>query len=241
MNARPIGIRIPAAGLKHVRAATGAVVLATTALALVHVASSQEKRPFWLDGDNIPPFYEKRAAGQNIAPAFEGWEQNPDGTFNMVFGYFNRNWEEQPDVPIGPDNNVESGGPDQGQPTHFFPRRNKLVFRVRVPKDFGDKELVWTLTVNGKTERGYATLKPDYIIEKRILQTIAAVTLRGVRDDAVVLANMPPVVQLEGDSRRTVKVGEPLRLNALETDAGIYNPLPLSKGRKLSDNTAMGQ
>src|SRR5213593_821224 len=75
MNARPFGIRIPAAGLKHVRAATGAVVLATTALGLVHVASGQEKRPFWLDGDNIPPFYEKRAAGQNIAPAFEGWNR----------------------------------------------------------------------------------------------------------------------------------------------------------------------
>ena len=240
MSARPSDSRVSALGSRHVRVAARAAVLAITAYALLPAASGQEKRPFWLDGDNIPPFYEKRAAGQNIAPSFEGWEQNPDGTFNMVFGYFNRNWEEQPDVPIGPDNNVEPGGPDQGQPTHFFPRRNKLVFRVRVPKDFGDKELVWTLTVNGKTERAYATLKPDYIIEKRILQTIAAVTLRGVRDDAVVLANMPPVVQLEGDSRRTVKVGEPLRLNAVVTDDGIYKPLPLSKGPNLSDNTAMG-
>jgi hypothetical protein len=223
-----------------VRAVAGAAVLAITAGALVHVASGQEPRPFWLIGDHFPPFYERRASGQNIAPAFEGWEQNPDGTFTMLFGYFNRNWEEQPDIPIGPDNNVEPGGPDQGQPTHFFPRRNKLVFRVRVPKDFGNKDLVWTLTVNGKTERAYGTLKPDYIIEKRVLQIIAATSLRGVRDDAVVLANTPPVVQLAGESRRTVKVGEPLELSAVVTDDGIYKPLPLGKGPNVSDNTAMG-
>src|SRR5262245_23603334 len=91
-------------------------------------------------------------AGQNIAPVYEGWEQNPDGSFNLVFGYFNRNWEEEIDLPIGPNNNIEAGGPDQGQPTHFLPGRNRFLFRVRVPKDFGAKELVWTLTSHGKTE-----------------------------------------------------------------------------------------
>src|ERR1043165_1350930 len=114
-------------------------------------------------GPDIPPFaFEERdKGGQNIAPVFEGWEQNPDGTFNMVFGYFNRNWEEQPDIPIGPDNSISPGPADQGHPTHFYPRRNKFWFRVLVPKDFGRKELVWTLTVHGKTEKAYATLKPD--------------------------------------------------------------------------------
>src|SRR5437763_1815465 len=63
-------------------------------------------------------------SGQNVAVAFEGWEENADGSFNMVFGYYNRNLDEKVDVPIGPDNNVEPGGPDQGQPTHFFPQRN---------------------------------------------------------------------------------------------------------------------
>ena len=72
--------------------------------------------------------------GQDITPAFDGWEANPDGTFNLVFGYFNRNWDEELDIPIGPTNNVEPGGPDQGQPTHFFPRRNRYVFRVQGPE-----------------------------------------------------------------------------------------------------------
>jgi hypothetical protein len=171
------------------------------------------------------PYYPQQQLprGQNIAPAFEGWEENPDGSFNMVFGYFNRNWEEQPVIPIGPNNSVEPGGPDQGQPTHFFPRRNKMVFRVPVPKDFGNKEVVWTLTVHGKTERAYGTLKDDYKLDLRVLQTNTHMLL-GVRDyknfDEDMAANKPPVVTVEGDARRTVKVGEPLRLTAVVTDDG---------------------
>src|SRR5919108_4411427 len=119
------------------QAAAAVAVLALTGLA---VTSGQA------------PYYSQQQLprGQNIAPAFEGWEENPDGSFNMVFGYFNRNWEEQPDIPIGPDNFIEPGGPDRGQPAHFFPRRNKFVFGVVVPKDFGKKEVVWTLNVHGK-------------------------------------------------------------------------------------------
>src|SRR5262245_624584 len=78
--------------------------------------------------------------GQTASPAFEGWEKNADGSFNFLFGYMNRNWEEEIDVPIGPENNIEPGGPDQGQPTRLLPRRNRFVFRVRVPADWGQKE-----------------------------------------------------------------------------------------------------
>jgi len=117
--------------------------------------------PRTFSGQERFSYQDQLTHGQNIAPAFEGWEANEDGTFNMVFGYYNRNRVEQPDVPIGANNSIEPGGPDQGQPTHFFPSRNMFVFRVKVPRDFGNKELVWTLTVHGKTERAYATLKPD--------------------------------------------------------------------------------
>ena len=70
----------------------------------------------------------------------------------MLFGYMNANWQQEFDIPIGPPNMIEPGGPDQGQPTHFYPRRNPFLFTVRVPADFGTKELIWTLTANGKTE-----------------------------------------------------------------------------------------
>src|SRR5687768_6057200 len=95
------------------------------------------------------------SSGQNVSPAFEGWELNADGSFNFLFGYMNRNWEEELDVPIGPDNNVEPSGPDQGQPTRLLPRRNRFIFRVRVAKDWGQKEMIWTLTTKGKTEKAY--------------------------------------------------------------------------------------
>ena len=51
--------------------------------------------------------------------AFEGWFPNQDGTFSLLVGYYNRNLREAVDIPIGPNNTIEPGGPDQGQPTHF--------------------------------------------------------------------------------------------------------------------------
>lgn len=90
-------------------------------------------------------------SGQSVQPSFEGWWQEPDGTYRIMLGYFNRNTAETPDVPVGPDNHIDPGGPDQGQPTHFLTRRHWGMFTLTVPKDFGDKKLVWTLTVNGQT------------------------------------------------------------------------------------------
>ncbi len=159
------------------------------------------------------------ATGQTIAPAYEGWERNDDGSFNLVFGYMNRNWEEEIDVPIGPDNSIEPGGPDQGQPTRFHPRRNRFVFRIRVPADFGDKELVWTLTTKGQTERAYATLKRDYYIDNLVIQ--ANYGAGGAAGSTPELPdNQPPTLRIEGGSERTVPAGEPLSLAALSTDDG---------------------
>src|SRR4030095_4213194 len=85
--------------------------------------------------------------GRNVTPAFEGWLETADGTRSFVFGYMNQNWEEELDVPVGPDNTIEPGGPDLGQPTHFQPRRNRFVFMVPVPKSFKETdELLWKLT-----------------------------------------------------------------------------------------------
>ena len=64
--------------------------------------------------------------GQNISPAYEGWEKDADGSRYFLFGYMNHNWLEELDVPVGQDNLIEPGKPDQGQPTHFQPRRNRV-------------------------------------------------------------------------------------------------------------------
>lgn len=155
--------------------------------------------------------------GQNIAPAYEGWEKNPDGSFNLVFGYFNRNWEEEIDLPIGPDNGFSPGPPDQGQPTRFLPRRNRYVFRVRVPSDFGNKELVWTVTSHGKTERAYATLKTDYFIDDIvIMNNMGGGGAAGGGNDT--LGNKGPALRVEGEGSRRARVGEPLAMTAFASD-----------------------
>src|SRR5437899_11995634 len=154
--------------------------------------------------------------GQSISPAYEGWMPNQDGSFTLYFGYMNTNWLEEFDVPIGPDNNIEPGGPDQGQPTHFYPRRNPFLFTVRLPKDFGNKELIWTLTSNGKTEHAYASLKTDYQIDNQVISTEVGGDFGSLRDE--LRTNIPPELKVEGEKRRSVKVGEPLTLVAFAKD-----------------------
>ena len=100
-----------------------------------------------------------------------GGRGNEDGSFNFLFGYMNRNWLEEIDVPVGEDNMFSPGPADRGQPTHFQPRRNRFVFKVRVPADWGEKELVRTLTSQGVTERAYASLRPDYIVDNTVIMS----------------------------------------------------------------------
>jgi len=97
------------------------------------------------------PFEPPREFGQSVTGAFEGWFPNADGSFSILIGYYNRNLKQEIEIPIGPENRIEPGGPDQGQPTHFLPGRQWGVFTIRVPKDFGEKKLTWTLSANGKT------------------------------------------------------------------------------------------
>jgi Bacterial regulatory protein, Fis family len=109
---------------------------------------------------------ELRARSKRLSRIYEGWEEVADGHRYFDFGYMNRNWEEELDVPIGPDNTFNVGAADQGQPTPFLPRRNRYVFRVRVPDGFtGKDELIWSLTTKGKTEKAYATLRQDLKID----------------------------------------------------------------------------
>ena len=162
--------------------------------------------------------------GQNVAPAYEGWEQGADGAKYFLFGYMNRNWEEEIDVPIGPDNSFNVGGDDQGQPTHFLPRRNRFVFRVRVPSGFSEKdELVWTLTTHGKTEKAYATLRPDYIVDD-VVKASETGALGAGTSSPEIRSNKPPSVRIDEVKARTVKAGEWVTLVTEVKDDGIPKP-----------------
>jgi hypothetical protein len=167
------------------------------------------------------------ASGQNIVPVFEGWERNADGSFNMVFGYMNRNYDEQVEIPIGSDNNIQPGGPDQGQPTHFYRRRQQFVFKVKVPRDWGQNDLVWTLTSRGRTEKAYGTLMPVWELGNLVYQEN-----RGGPGDMIYpeQPNQPPTIEMVGSAQRTVTVGETLTLAVEVTDDGLPRPRPRRPG-----------
>ncbi len=166
------------------------------------------------------------ARGQNIAPVYEGFWRHDDGSIDLWFGYYNRNWEEQLDVPVGPDNHMDPGGPDLGQPTHFFPRRSQFVFKVTVPADFGDDdEIVWSLTSNGVTENAYATLRPEYMVDETVMMAnFGAGGQTGFHPDMI--GNTAPEVTLETPPTMSVSAGEPVMLSAVADDDG--KPAPRS-------------
>ena len=100
-----------------------------------------------------------------IFPAFEGWGPHKDGANVILLGYYNRNKEQEIDIPIGPNNKIEPSGPDYGQPTRFETGRKHGVFAIQVPKDFGTKRLTWTITANGQTSVVSFGLNPAYWID----------------------------------------------------------------------------
>ncbi|HYR88928.1 MAG TPA: hypothetical protein VE422_32945 [Terriglobia bacterium] len=152
------------------------------------------------------------ATGQDVAPVFEGWEQNPDGTYSMVFGYLNRNYEAEVEIPVGPNNMIEPGG-DRGQPTHFYPRRQRFVFKVVVPKDWDKQQrLVWTVTSQGKTNQAKGWLQPEWELNDEV---IAENNGGGV----IAAGNEPPSIR--GSAAQTVTLPNTLTLTATATDDGL--------------------
>jgi hypothetical protein len=143
-------MRVRALALLMLTALTG---VATVAL----VGAGQTPSPLPLEPLGV--------RGEAVFPALEGWYPNPDGSAIILLGYYNRNTEQILDIPIGPNNRIEPGGPDRGQPTHFLPRRQYGVFSITVPKEFGTQKLTWTLVANGQTSVVTFWLNPPYLVE----------------------------------------------------------------------------
>jgi hypothetical protein len=166
-----------------------------------------------------------RERGSSVSPAFEGWFHNKDGSVSFLVGYINRNTKQELDIPIGPNNHIDPGGPDQGQPTHFQAGRQWGVFSIKVPKDLGDSKLTWTLVVNGFSNTITLHTKPEYILEP-------------YEDPAS--KNTPPVLKFASDgaplagppsgiaATYAATTGEPLTLTTWVTDEGAKVNLPLA-------------
>ena len=160
-------------------------------------------------------------SGENVAPVFEGWEKNADGSFSFVFGYLNRNFKEELAVPVGPNNIVEPGGPDRCQPTYFLTRRHARLFRVRVPKDWGQKTLTWSITANGRTEKAYADLR---LVEEINEQMIQGGGNSQPFEPGNVNPNKPPSIAVMPPAAASVST--PVTLTANVTDDGLPLPPP---------------
>jgi hypothetical protein len=151
-----------------------------------------------------------RDRGTSVTGSFEGWYHGKDGNDYASLGYFNRNTKQELDIPVGPNNRIEPGGPDLGQPTHFLTGRQRGVFALKLPKDLGTKKLVWTIVSNGFTNAITVQTYPTYIIEPYMNSTTMAV---------------PPVLKF--DPNGPSFVGPPQGFAATYT-ASVGSPLTLT-------------
>ena len=161
-------------------------------------------------------------SGQSVTGVFEGWFKNADGTFMAEMGYYNRNLTEAVDVPTGPNNRIEPGGPDLGQPTHFLPGKMWGNFIIKLPADLGDKRLQWTLTVNGKTTVIPINIKADWEITPFADATGDTPPFLSFSP----LAQKAPTVQgpIPVNSSMKATVGEALPLTVYVADDGVIAP-----------------
>lgn len=163
-------------------------------------------------------------SGQSVTPVYEGWYRNPDGTFSLSFGYYNRNAAEVIEIPVGANNFVTPGDSNQGQPTRFEARRHWGVFAVKVPANFAaTNKVTWTLKMLGETFSIPGSLHVDWEID----------ALAGEAGTG----NTPPVIKLPGSPVATsgaeargpggamsapisTTVGQPLTITIWATDDG---------------------
>lgn len=165
-------------------------------------------------------------SGQDVQPIYEGWQRQPDGSISLHFGYLNRNYREQPSIPVGPDNFLSPGEPDRGQPAYFYPRTHRFAFSVPAPEGMGtalEDGLVWTLRHNGSEQTAIAWLQPEWEIDE---DTIVKNTgLSFGRGKAEWYSNQPPRLTVSAE-HSSAAVRQPLLLTAVVADDELPSRLP---------------
>ena len=165
-------------------------------------------------------------SGQDVQPIYEGWQQNDDGTITLHFGYLNRNYREQPSIPVGANNFFAPGPEDLGQPAYFYPRTHRYAFSVEVPGDMGrahEDGLVWTVTHNGSTQTAIGWLQPEWEIDENTISSGSG-TGRG-QSKVELFSNEPPRVSVSV-ARSSVRVGETVELTTVITDDELPTKKP---------------
>jgi len=164
----------------------------------------------------------RRGAGDSVTPAYEGWFYNADGSRTFLVGYYNRNSRHEIDIPIGPNNHIEPGGPDMGQPTHFLTGRQWGMFVLPVPREFKPTDAyTWTIVANGQSMSIPFRLHSDYVMSPFA---------------EIAVGNTPPVLRFEPNGKtfqgplaslaaaptRTATAGTPMPLDVWISDDMKY-------------------
>ena len=163
-----------------------------------------------------------RGFGASITGAYEGWYDNPDGSHNFLVGYLNRNRAQELDIPVGPDNRIEPGGPDMGQPTHFLPGRRHGMFTITVSKEFtADQRLTWTIVANGQTTAIPLRLNQDYVVSP-FTDVAVKNTPPVIRFEQNGPRTQGPIAMLSKAIMRTASISAPLALDVFADDDAKY-------------------
>lgn len=171
------------------------------------------------------PLAQPRATGDIVAPMFNGWFKNEDGSVTLMFGFANRNREEIVDIPLGQNNFLEPQQFDGVQPTHFptYSRggfvgiQERGAFAVKVPAEMAGTEVVWTLKHAGHS----------YSVPGR-----ATSMAYELSRDAAAFGSFRPAIRFDMDGaeaidsegiyapRVTASIGQPVTLSAYAQDRG---------------------
>ena len=160
----------------------------------------------------------RRGAGDSVTGAYEGWYYNPDGSRTFLVGYYNRNSQQELDIPIGPNNRIEPGGPDMGQPTHFMPGRNWGMFTVNAPKEFKPADsYVWTIVANGQSTSIPLRLNADYVMSP-FSEIAVGNTPPAIKFDPAGKTFQGPLASLATATSMSASVAAPLTLPVWVSD-----------------------
>jgi len=206
----------------------GVLAACVVAGTLVHAGQPPSTGGIGQTPSPLPLTQTIRERGSSVTPAFEGWYYDKDGSARLLVGYFNRNTKQEFDIPVGPNNRIEPGGPDMGQPTHFGTGRGWGVFSIGVPKDFGDKKLTWTIVANGFTNAITLHTKPDYVVEpfEDAASKNTPPKLRFKENGDVVTGAPKGIAE-----KYSATVGAPLAITVWASDEGPKINVPETSGR----------
>lgn len=166
-----------------------------------------------------------------VAPFFDGFYENADGTWTLSFGFLNRNDDALIEIALGEDNFIEPAQYDGVQPTSFpvvsysgfGGPRERGTFGVIVPADF-DGDVWWTVTTDGYTTKVPGRLEgPGQIITGAYELSTGPMAAGSLRPGIRFTENGSDLAGIEGvqyPERLTATVGEPIDVHFWAKDRG---------------------